>query len=51
MVHNGKISGIIDVDELCFGDPLLVIALTSTFLKLEGYDSVYTDYWTEHRNY
>jgi hypothetical protein len=47
MVHNGKISGIVDVDELCFGDPLLVIALTSTCLKLEGYDSIYTDYWAE----
>jgi hypothetical protein len=47
MVHNGKISGIVDVDELCFGDPLLVIALTSTCLKLEGYGSIYTDYWAE----
>lgn len=47
MVYNGKISGIVDVDELCFGDPLLVIALTSICLKLEGYDSVYTDYWAE----
>lgn len=47
MVHNGKISGIVDVDELCFGDPLLVVALTSICLKLEGYDSVYTDYWAE----
>ncbi len=47
LVHNGKISGIVDVDELCFGDPLLVIALTSICLKLEGHDAVYTDYWAE----
>lgn len=47
LVHHGKISGIVDVDELCFGDPLLVIALTSICLKLEGYDDKYTDYWAE----
>ncbi|VEG92256.1 aminoglycoside phosphotransferase family protein [Legionella spiritensis] len=45
LVHNGKISGIVDVDELCFGDPLLVIALTSTCLELDGFDTKYTDYW------
>ena len=47
MVHNGKITGIVDVDELCFGDPLFVIAMTSTCLQLEGLDTVYTDYWEE----
>ncbi|MDR3443328.1 MAG: phosphotransferase [Legionella sp.] len=45
LVHNGKITGIVDVDEICFGDPLLVIALTSTCLELEGHDTKYTDYW------
>jgi aminoglycoside phosphotransferase (APT) family kinase protein len=45
LVHNGKITGIVDVDELCFGDPLFVIALTSTALELEEQDTVYTDYW------
>ncbi|EHL32690.1 aminoglycoside phosphotransferase family protein [Legionella drancourtii] len=45
LVHNGKITGIVDVDEICFGDPLLVIALTSTCLELEGLDTIYTDYW------
>jgi hypothetical protein len=47
LVHEGKIAGIVDVDEVCFGDPLLVIALTSTCLELEGLDTVYTDYWIE----
>jgi hypothetical protein len=47
LIYKGKISGIVDVDELCFGDPLLVIALTSICLKLEGYDVRYTDYWAE----
>jgi aminoglycoside phosphotransferase (APT) family kinase protein len=47
LVHNGKITGIVDVDELCFGDPLFVIGLTSVALELEGLDAVYTDYWAE----
>jgi hypothetical protein len=45
LVHHGKITGIVDVDELCFGDPLFVIALTSASLELEGLDTIYTDYW------
>jgi fructosamine-3-kinase len=47
LIHKGKITGIVDVDEICFGDPLLVIALTSTCLELEGFDTLYTDYWAE----
>jgi hypothetical protein len=45
MVHKGKIAGIVDVDEICFGDPLFVIALTSTCLELERLDTIYTDHW------
>lgn len=48
LIHQGKIAGIVDVDEICFGDPLLVIALTSTCLELEGLDTVYSDYWAEY---
>lgn len=47
IVHNGMISGIVDVDDMCFGDPLLVLGLTFTALENEGYDTVYTDYWAE----
>lgn len=47
LVHEGRITGIVDVDEICFGDPLFVIALTSIALALEGKDTVYTDYWAE----
>ena len=50
LIHNGKITGIVDVDEICFGDPLLVIALTSTCLELEGHDTKYTDYWAAALN-
>jgi len=45
MVHEGTISGIVDVDEICFGDPLFVIGLTYVALALEGCDSLYTDNW------
>ena len=47
IIHQGKITGIVDVDEICFGDPLLVVGLTSTCIELEGYDTLYTDYWAE----
>jgi fructosamine-3-kinase len=50
IVHNGKITGLVDVDELCFGDPLFVIALTSVALELEKQDTVYTDYWEKLLN-
>lgn len=47
IVYKGKISGIVDVDEICFGDPLFVPALTYVALANEGYDTLYTDYWAE----
>jgi len=50
IVCNGKISGIVDVDDLCFGDPLFVLGLTYTALENEGYDTVYPDYWMRALN-
>ena len=47
IVNQGKITGIVDVDDMCFGDPLLVIALTSIALEVDGHDTLYTDYWAE----
>jgi fructosamine-3-kinase len=47
IVNNGKISGIVDVDEICFGDPLLVLGLTYAALEVEGHDTLYCDYWAE----
>ena len=47
IIHKGSITGIVDVDDVCFGDPLFVIALTSVALENEGYDTLYTDYWAE----
>ncbi|MBI1281946.1 MAG: phosphotransferase [Anaerolineaceae bacterium] len=42
---NGLLSGIVDVDAVAFGDPLLTISLTRMALLSSGYDTDYTDYW------
>src|SRR3990167_351737 len=47
IVNNGKISGIVDVDEICFGDSLFVLGLTYSALENEGFDTLYCDYWSE----
>lgn len=47
IVYQGKISGIVDVDDMCFGDPLFVIGLTSAALEIDGHDTVYSNYWAE----
>jgi hypothetical protein len=45
LVHAGKLSGIVDVDWLCFGDPLFTIGLTRTALLSMGADPDYTEHW------
>ncbi|GJM42549.1 MAG: hypothetical protein DHS20C20_28310 [Ardenticatenaceae bacterium] len=45
MVHNGKLSGIVDVDEVCFGDPLLTVALTRMSLLQGQHELNYIEYW------
>ncbi|MBA2651024.1 MAG: hypothetical protein H0U73_01945, partial [Tatlockia sp.] len=47
IIDKGKITGIVDVDEVCFGDPLFVIGLTHVALENEGHDTLYTDYWAQ----
>ena len=47
IINNGVLSGIVDVDSLAFGDSLLTVALTKVSLLSSGYDTEYTDYWTE----
>jgi aminoglycoside phosphotransferase (APT) family kinase protein len=43
----GLLSGIVDVDAVAFGDPLLTLSLTRMALLSRGYDTEYTDYWAE----
>jgi len=47
LVHAGKFSGIVDVDWLCFGDPLFTVGLTSTALLSAGHDPEYTEHWCD----
>lgn len=45
LIDNGKISGIIDFDWICFGDRLYVIALTTMSLISMKSDLDYIEYW------
>jgi len=47
LIADGVLSGIVDVDELCFGDPLYVLALTRMALLARGFSTDYIDYWKE----
>ena len=47
MVHEGRLSGIVDVDSVCYGDPLWVLALTNMALRSMGGDQVYVDAWVD----
>lgn len=44
----GAFSGIVDVDDLCFGDPRYAPALTLASLKLSGGPIGYVDAWLRH---
>ena len=50
LVQNGKLSGIVDVDEICYGDSLLVVGLTHMALLAAEADTDYTAYWLEEMN-
>jgi Ser/Thr protein kinase RdoA (MazF antagonist) len=45
LVHEGRLTGIVDVDCVCFGDPLLTPALTQVALLSGGHDIDYVRYW------
>jgi aminoglycoside phosphotransferase (APT) family kinase protein len=47
IVQDGRLSGIVDVDVVCFGDPLWTVALTRMALLSSGYDLTYFAYWCE----
>jgi hypothetical protein len=47
LVHQGVLSGIVDVDWICYGDPLFTLALTRTSLLAAGRDLDYTDAWAK----
>jgi aminoglycoside phosphotransferase (APT) family kinase protein len=45
IIGDGRLSGIVDVDSVCFGDPLWVLALTNMAMLSSGYDREYVDAW------
>jgi hypothetical protein len=45
LIHHGSLSGIVDTDCVCFGDPLFALALTTMALLAGGHDTDYTDAW------
>ncbi len=45
IVDHDKITAIIDVDNMCFGDPLFVLGLTYVALELLSFDTIYPDIW------
>jgi hypothetical protein len=47
----GSFSGIVDVDELCFGDPRYVVALTLASLMASGGPTRYIDAWMNSADY
>ncbi len=47
IVHEGRLSGIVDTDYVCFGDPLYTLGLTRMALLSAGFATAYTDRWAE----
>jgi hypothetical protein len=47
MVEQGQLSGIVDVDRVCYGDPIWTIALTQMAFLSAGYDLDYIKLWSE----
>lgn len=46
-IFNGALSGIVDTDNVCFGDALFTLALTRVALLAHGHDPEYADHWRE----
>ena len=47
----GRFSGIVDVDDLCFGDPRYVVALTLAALTASGESTHYVDAWMSFNDF
>jgi len=47
IIDNGRLSGIVDVDVVCFGDPLLTIALTRMALLSANRSTDYVEAWCD----
>lgn len=47
IVNEGRLSGIVDVDWMCFGDRIETIALTQTALLTSECETDYIEYWCD----
>jgi Ser/Thr protein kinase RdoA (MazF antagonist) len=47
LISEHKLSGIVDIDDVCFGDPLLVVALTRMALLSGEHKTDYISFWCE----
>ena len=47
VTNDGELSGIVDLDSMAFGDPVLTVALTRTSLLSRGEHTDYIDMWCE----
>jgi aminoglycoside phosphotransferase len=47
IVERGRLRGIVDVDVVCYGDPLFTVALTRTALRSRDLPLDYVEYWCE----
>lgn len=47
LIHNGELAGIVDIDEMCYGDSIEVIGFTKLALLAQNADTKYTDYWLD----
>lgn len=47
LIRNGKLVGIVDIDEMGYGDPLAVVGLMNMALLAMDADTKYIDYWLD----
>lgn len=47
LIFNGALSGIVDTDNVCFGDALFTLALTRVALLAHGHDPEYATHWRD----
>ena len=47
IIDGTRLSGVVDVDDLCFGDPLFLVGLIRMALLANGHAAVYADAWVD----
>lgn len=50
IIHEGTLMGIVDVDDICYGDPLFTLSLTYAGSEIDGHDTDYADAWVAFLN-